>query len=263
MCSLPCLGSTFSVFTSPFLTPFQLTVPLKLEPSLWLQILEQALVFLLVMCRWLLPLGGITRNELSQLLFVFLGIASDNMELFQLFDETPVRQDLVLTYVILGVWSLSFSQFTFVLTATRSPRKSKVVNVVPLEAKPKSRKEQRNLASMMFATEMWSLIFSVLVQDGSYGAVRIYVMVTKNLITYSILFFVCKNILVICLVIYRLIVICAIRCTENDDEEEDEDRSEDLDGKNKSVQIHSLRNDRKVAPAQETEEVNDESSTTL
>ena len=84
--------------------------------------MEQTLLFLLVMCRWLLPRGDISRHELSQLLFVFMGIASDNMELFELFDETEVRKDSILTYVVLGVWSLSLLQFVFVLTATKNPQ---------------------------------------------------------------------------------------------------------------------------------------------
>jgi hypothetical protein len=47
----------------------------------------------MVVCHWLLPRGDISRHELSQLLFVFLGIASDNMALFELFGQDQVRTD--------------------------------------------------------------------------------------------------------------------------------------------------------------------------
>ena len=178
--------------------------------------MEQTLLFLLVLCRWLLPRGEITREQLSQLLFVFLGIASDNMELFQLFDETDVRKSRPLTYVILIVWSLSLSQFVFVLTTTHRSDDNVVKNDNSINlSKIKRKKNEHNAAYIVFSTEIWSLLYSVLVQDGPYLAVRVYIVVRYNLITYSIIFFICKNILVISLVIYRLIAICAAEWVDN------------------------------------------------
>lgn len=202
---------------------FQLTVPIKLEPELWVSVVEQTLLFLLVLCRWLLPRGDISRHELSQLLFVFMGIASDNMELFELFDEPEVRGDRVLTYVVLGVWSLSLLQFVFVLTATKNTLKLRGVQPAITAARTRQKKKKHGVCEFMFTTEIWSLLFSVVVQDGPYAATRIYTLLTYDLLTYSIIFFICKNLLVISLVFYRLAIICVERCIDDDDDEDDDD----------------------------------------
>ena len=184
--------------------PFQLTVPIKLEPDLWVSVIEQTLLFLLVLCRWLLPRGDITRQDLSQLLFVFLGIASDNMSLFQLFDEPQVRSDTVLTYVIMCVWSLSFVQFLFVLTTAKNPQRAAVVHDVNSGGKV----SRPGLCEAMLTTEIWSLLLSAMTLDWPYAVVRIYTMAFHSLITYSIIYFTCKNLFVICLITYRLVVVC-------------------------------------------------------
>lgn len=82
-----------------------------------------------------------------------------------------------------------------------------------------------SVMQVMFSTEVWSLLFSMMVQDGPYAGVRIYTLVTYDLITYSIIFFICKNMLVICLVCYRLIIICVAKCMDDDDEEEEVDKA--------------------------------------
>ena len=74
----------------------------------------------------------------------------------------------------------------------------------------------------MFTTEIWGLALSVLVQDCPFVAVRIYALAKYNVFTFSIVYFTCKNLLVISLVIYRLIVICAQQ-SRNDDNGGDED----------------------------------------
>ena len=53
----------------------QLDIDIKfnLDTDIALSITEQTLLFLLILCRWVLPRGDITRDQLSQLLFVFIG----------------------------------------------------------------------------------------------------------------------------------------------------------------------------------------------
>lgn len=202
----------------------------QLEPNLLVSLLEQTLLFLLIVCRWLLPRGDITRHELSQLLFVFLGIASDNMTLFDLFHKEPVRKDKALTYVIMVVWTFSFMQFLFVLTSTKGPQEISVAlhqpdgaaSPSPSSTSSSVRRQERGMLSIIFTTEIWSLLFSVLTQDAPYAAVRIYALVHYELITYSIIYFICKNVLVVILVLYRLLVICIHKHFSKDDDEEDE-----------------------------------------
>ena len=47
----------------------------------WVLVLHQLLLFILIIGRWLLPTGeGISRDELSQLLLVFIGVGADILE---------------------------------------------------------------------------------------------------------------------------------------------------------------------------------------
>ena len=47
----------------------------------WILALHQMMLILLIVGKWLLPSGvGVTRDQLSQLLLVFVGIAADILE---------------------------------------------------------------------------------------------------------------------------------------------------------------------------------------
>lgn len=49
--------------------------------TVWTLGLHQTLLLLLIIGRWLLPIGGeITRDQLSQLLLMFVGTAADTLE---------------------------------------------------------------------------------------------------------------------------------------------------------------------------------------
>lgn len=50
-------------------------------PNDWILALHQIVLILLIVGKWLLPLGsGVTREELSQLLLIFVGTAADILE---------------------------------------------------------------------------------------------------------------------------------------------------------------------------------------
>jgi Transmembrane protein 26. len=73
----------------------------------------------------MLPKGELTRDQLSQLLLVYIGTAADIIEFFDSFKEDKVAREPVLVYLTLGIWAWSLMQFTVVLTATKS-RKSRL-----------------------------------------------------------------------------------------------------------------------------------------
>lgn len=81
--------------------------------------LEQFLLLLLIIGRWILPKGKLTRDQLSQLLLVYIGTAADIVEFFEAFKEETVRYNRILCCSILGIWSWSLLQFAIVLTATK------------------------------------------------------------------------------------------------------------------------------------------------
>lgn len=54
--------------------------------------LEQMLLLVLILGRWLLPKGKLTHDQLSQLLLVYIGTAADIVEFFEAFKEKEVRK---------------------------------------------------------------------------------------------------------------------------------------------------------------------------
>ena len=58
------------------------------------------------------------------------------------------------------------------------------------------------------ANEIWSIFTTIILQDGPFLALRLYVILKNETLTYTILFFTLKNILVLLVQIYRLFVVC-------------------------------------------------------
>ena len=61
---------------------------------------------------------------------------------------------------------------------------------------------------------------TLILQDGPFVAVRLYVMIGKQAVHQMIIFFTCKNLLIVILQVYRLIVIALAK---KDDEPENDD----------------------------------------
>ncbi|GFN86299.1 transmembrane protein [Plakobranchus ocellatus] len=226
--------------------PGGLTTNFQLDSDEVIFIVENCMVFLLILCRWFLPRGDITRDQLSQLLFVFIGMASDVMELLQLFDEDKVKSDRTLSYIVLIVWSVSLCQFTLVLTMSASPEKPRVAmnhdSIAESESTPvptvKGQKakldegrrrlqtklqRRRSLKEYLLQTEIWSLIVSISMQDGPFLAVRLYIVIELGIIDSTTVFFVLKNIIVILLLAYRLIVVGLLMAENNEDDDDSVD----------------------------------------
>lgn len=216
-----------------------------------------------ILGRWILPKGDITRDQLSQLLLVFLAMGADIVELFDTFKETIVRNNLNLTFVVLGVWTVSLMQFPLILTGGRPagglPEHTgkrggmpKIGTKLSMGTKPDSTSEtnrdtqrrsssETTLGSMtkldisivpvpvpkkesektfeekhpmlqvvhLLAEDMgfWSIIASTFLQDGPYLITRLYLLIAYQTNSFTMVFFTCKNILVVILQWYRLMVI--------------------------------------------------------
>ena len=175
------------------------------------------MLYFMIVGRWLLPRGTISRNELSQLLFVFIGIASDITEFFTLFDEDVVRKNLELTYAILIIWTVSLLQFCFVLTATRNSNKPRVALINPEAESPQNSqtKKKKGGCEKCVSSEVWSTLVTMFMQDGPFLTIRLFVIITYHLVNYAIIFFTAKNALVMLLLLYRLVVICSQKNPEN------------------------------------------------
>ncbi|ESO90479.1 hypothetical protein LOTGIDRAFT_95581, partial [Lottia gigantea] len=180
----------------------EINLPINLIPDDWCKILEQMLLLVLIVGRWLLPKGEISREQLSQLLLVYIGMAADIIELFEAFKEREVKTNKILTIIILSLWTASLLQFTFVLTATKSKRMRPVLF------------HEGSTASTISVggksccpTEVISIMISVMLQDGPFLVLRMLLIFRYNVISYTNLFFTSKNSLVLILQFYRLFVL--------------------------------------------------------
>ncbi|XP_071962417.1 transmembrane protein 26-like [Antedon mediterranea] len=163
----------------------------------WSLILQQLLIFVLIMGRWILPRGKLTNNEHSQLLLVYVGSGADILE----FAAEGLRLDGIrcnktIIYAILVIWTGSLFQFTLPLTKTaRNPVKNSAINNLI---------KQKESVAKCCGTEIWAILVSIVVQDGPFLGVRLYLLLYKKVINELLLFFTCKNILTIVLQLKRM-----------------------------------------------------------
>lgn len=74
---------------------------------------------LVILGRWILPKGNISRSTLSQLLLVYMSLASDIVDLLSLLNETQVQESSIMSYFTLVIFSWSLFQFSLNLVVTR------------------------------------------------------------------------------------------------------------------------------------------------
>lgn len=178
---------------------FQETIQelLELEDRIWIVILQETLVYLIVFVRWVLPRVDLSRMALSDLLLDYFGKASDIMELYALFDEDAVRTNLTVTYFILATWSFSFLQFVPVLVHKHKYRHLHNVRLRCISP-----------AFTDHFPEVFDTCMTFFLQDGPFLCLRLYVMLELDLLTYSLVFFVLKNIFTLILLVYRFTILC-------------------------------------------------------
>uniref|UniRef100_H2YWB8 Transmembrane protein 26 n=1 Tax=Ciona savignyi TaxID=51511 RepID=H2YWB8_CIOSA len=181
---------------------FQLGITINLDDSGWTLALEQILIFVLVLGKWIAPKGEVSRNELSQLLLVYIAAGADIIELLEVFNESKVSQNAELVYLVMAIWSWSLLQFCLVLTAQNVIRKPSTT------AKSKIQQDGRLCFNCFCCyTEVWGMIMSILFQDGPFLILRLVIFLQYNVVTHMLVFFACKNVLVIILLLNRIRVI--------------------------------------------------------
>ncbi|XP_068115026.1 transmembrane protein 26 [Hyperolius riggenbachi] len=166
--------------------------------SVWTLGLHQTFLLLLIIGKWLLPIGvGITRDQLSQLLLIFVGTAADILEFTsETMEEPNVRSNSSLVYIILAVWTWSMLQFPLDLA----------VQNIGCQQTP-STKRHLCLLFCKYSADLWNIGISLLIQDGPFLICRIVLMVHFNVINQMLVFFAAKNSLVVMLQLYRLVVL--------------------------------------------------------
>uniref|UniRef100_A0A3Q1F5A2 Transmembrane protein 26-like n=1 Tax=Acanthochromis polyacanthus TaxID=80966 RepID=A0A3Q1F5A2_9TELE len=176
----------------------------ELDPENWVAGLEQTMLIVLVLGRWLMPKGDMSRDQLSQLLMVYVGLGADILDIFDTFKEPEVKTNQMVVIIGLALFSWALMQFPLVLTQTQ-----------PAEGEPPQGRRGDLLccpeAPPSFASccssEVWSLLLTVGLQDGPFLLYRIYLMVQEQVLNQLMIFFTCKNILIVVLELYRIFVV--------------------------------------------------------
>lgn len=213
---------------------------ITLSSGEWALYIEQALLVLLIIGRWLLPKGELTRDELSQLLLVYLSLAADIIDFFGIIgtflESNGALPEMYFIYIIIGVWSWSLLQFTFVLTASKGRGKNMSQD---RETDEQEAKRKRRTCCRCWGTEISSILTTVFLQDLPFFIVRMVSMIHFKLVNYTMVFFVSKNVLVLMLQFYRLVI---LHCENDDDDRVECAKNENsfvtLKGSNKTLQVH-------------------------
>ncbi|CAH1784080.1 unnamed protein product [Owenia fusiformis] len=161
--------------------------------------LEQSLLLLMILGRWLLPKGEMSRQQVSQLLLNYLGMAADIVDLFELFREEGINRAEEFVYSILTVYSLSLCQFTFALP------------IITDDSNNGNRPNQLLGMRKYVTPEVASVLVTLFIHDGPFLCVRLVAIFYYNVYTYSVVFFTTKNGLMVILQSYRLFGICLQR----------------------------------------------------
>ncbi|KAH7696165.1 Transmembrane protein 26 [Aphelenchoides avenae] len=175
----------------------------QLDDKLHFQLLEQLLLVVLIIGRWLLPKGEISREQLSQILLAYLAISSDIVEFFDVFKERVVYRNEFIQYIVLAAWTLSLLQFPFVLTVSRARK----MRVALTKEDSMVVKRGTDIWQVFYDIDIWAIFLANTLQDIPFFAVRLYLMTQHRLITYTMIFFICKNALIIALQTYRAFVL--------------------------------------------------------
>ena len=193
---------------------FQQLISLSVDD--WVVAIEVTFLMMIIIGRWLLPKGKITRSALSQLLLVYLSLASDMIDLLSIFQEDQVIKNSAMVYSILSVFSWSTFQFCLNLVATRGrnfriePDES--APEAPVHPKRTSRPSEiipvKSACQKLYASELPSIFITILMQDLPFLVLRLIAVIHFKVQSYTTIFFTCKNMFILFLQFYRLWSIC-------------------------------------------------------
>lgn len=194
------------------------------------------------MGRWFLPKGNISRSTLSQLLLVYMSLASDIVDLLSLLNENQVQESSIMSYFTLTIFSWSLFQFSLNLVVTRGRSFQSVnvedptdnmedyqdgeqvdtsksffeklneiasnaknnLNVNGISKKKKPFCVPRCFRFDLLDSEIWSILITLIFQDGPFLALRLTAVIKFNVRTFVTMFFTCKNAIILFLQFYRL-----------------------------------------------------------
>ena len=145
-----------------------------------------------------------SREQLSQLLLVFIGTGADILEFISetIEEDSKSACSLNLHFVIWIVWGWSLFQFTLVLTASAG-RKPRGAGASGADA---------NFGGCCTSCcdgyfsnpDVWGMVSTLILQDIPFLVARCYFIFELGMKSQMIIFFTLKNLLVVLLQLYRL-----------------------------------------------------------
>jgi hypothetical protein len=189
---------------------------LSLSMDDWVVAIEVTFLMIIIVGRWLLPKGKISRSALSQLLLVYLSLASDMIDLLSIFQEDKVIRNTEMVYSILAVFSWSTFQFSLNLVATRGRNFHAEPDPSTQDYNPNSKDQNRRkdkappkpFCTKLCSSELPSIFITILMQDLPFLVLRLIAVIHFQVQSYTTIFFTCKNLFILFLQIYRLWSIC-------------------------------------------------------
>ncbi|CAH1773664.1 unnamed protein product [Owenia fusiformis] len=150
----------------------------------------QSMLLLILLGKWLLPHHeAMTRQQLSEQLIGYVGVAADIIDLLDIFTSDWKQGQDGVVYAILAVYSVSLFQFTFALPSITSTQSQTTTHKC----------WNATVASILIATFM---------HDAPFLIVRLVTIIHYRIVTYTNIFFAAKNVLIISLQGYKLYGVC-------------------------------------------------------
>jgi hypothetical protein len=181
----------------------------------WVIAIEVTFLMIIIIGRWLLPKGKISRSALSQLLLVYLSLASDMIDLLSIFQEDKVIRNTYMVYSILAVFSWSTFQFSLNLVATRGRNFRLEPDILNQDLKisfkhhnNRNGKPIQKTCQNLCGSELPSIFITILMQDLPFFILRLIAVIHFEVQSYTTIFFTCKNLFILFLQVYRLWSIC-------------------------------------------------------
>ncbi len=171
-------------------------IPLLVLPDTnFAMYIEVTMMIIIILGRLIMPKKGITRAELSQLLLVYMSLASDIIDLLSVLQEQKIYSYAPIVYATLTIYSFSLLQFCLNLVTARgrtlqSSHSDLNNDKEDIEKDSNSRYTRANLA---LHNEFFNVLTTLCMQDLPFFILRTYCVVKFEIVSYLFLFFLFKN----------------------------------------------------------------------
>ncbi|XP_051787168.1 transmembrane protein 26-like [Erpetoichthys calabaricus] len=181
----------------------------SLNEETWVAGIEQSMMLVLVIGRWLMPSAGMTSEQLYQLLLMDSGLGADMLDLIDAFKESGVEISRNVRIIGLSVFSWSLMQFPLALTQANYPQDSNSNEDASVHVTDKQSvvSRTRKFFKSCMSGEMWSLFIIIGMQDGPSLVFRMYLLIQEKVRSQMMIFFIGKHFISIVFEVYRIFTV--------------------------------------------------------